>query len=115
MKDHVSVANDLGSWKKEKRAYDTGQVLYLINAVDVVKTLFCLETDRAAVAMTEALQLQIEVDVDMEIQRMIEEDILTAEEWRFVDATLHVMSGNVFVSTVMSRYGGEASRLNESS
>ncbi|KAJ6050227.1 hypothetical protein N7444_006943 [Penicillium canescens] len=78
LKDHVSVANDLGSWEKEK-----GQ----------------------------ALQLQIEVDIDAEIQRMVDMDELTAEEWRFIDATLHVMSGNVFVSTVMSRYGGEAFKL----
>lgn len=110
-KHHVSVANDLGSWAKEKRAYETGQVLYLINAVDVVKKLFNLSMDRAAVAMTEALQLQIEVDTDVDIQRMIQENVLTAEEWRFVDATIHVMSGNVFVSSVMSRYGGEAFRL----
>lgn len=111
LKNHVSVANDLGSWEKEKKAYDSGKVLYLINAVDVVRNLFRLSSDRAAVAMTEALQLQIEVDIDTEIQRLIDEDALTAEEWRFVDATLHVMSGNVFVSTVMSRYGGEAFRL----
>jgi hypothetical protein len=111
MKDHVSVANDLGSWEKEKRAYDTGKVLYLINAVDVVKNIFGLPMDRAAVAMTQALQLQIEVDIDDEIQRMVDENVLTVEEWRFVDATLHVMSGNVFVSTVMSRYGGEAFKL----
>ncbi|KAJ6050909.1 hypothetical protein N7460_001443 [Penicillium canescens] len=111
LKDHVSVANDLGSWEKEKRAYDSGKVLYLINAVDVVKNLFHLPSDRAAVAITEALQLQIEVDIDAEIQRMVDMDELTAEEWRFIDATLHVMSGNVFVSTVMSRYGGEAFKL----
>ncbi|KAJ6061414.1 uncharacterized protein N7446_005534 [Penicillium canescens] len=93
------------------RAYDSGKVLYLINAVDVVKNLFHLPSDRAAVAITEALQLQIEVDIDAEIQRMVDMDELTAEEWRFIDATLHVMSGNVFVSTVMSRYGGEAFKL----
>ncbi|KAJ5172263.1 hypothetical protein N7492_004856 [Penicillium capsulatum] len=111
IKDHLAVANDLGSWEKEKRAYDTGKVLYLINAVDVVKNLFHLPSDRAAISMTEALQLQIEVDIDAEIQRMIDGDALTAEEWRFIDATLYVMSGNVFVSTVMSRYGGETYRL----
>lgn len=110
VKDHVSIANDLGSWEKEKVAYDDGKVLYLINAVDVTKDLFQI-SDQAAVAMTEALQLQIEVEIDAEIQRMISEDLLTVEEWRFVDATVHVMSGNVFVSTVMSRYGGEAFAL----
>ncbi|OJJ33320.1 hypothetical protein ASPWEDRAFT_30406 [Aspergillus wentii DTO 134E9] len=111
LKDHVSIANDLGSWEKEKRAFDTGKVLYMINAVDVVKNLFRLPTNASAVAMTQALQLQIETEIDDEIQRMMSEDTLTAEEWRFIDATLHVMSGNVFVSTVMSRYGGEGFRL----
>lgn len=114
LKDHVSVANDLGSWKKEKRAYENGQVRYMINAADVVKNFFHLE-EQGAIAMTEAFQLQIEVNIDAELQRMIEENILTSEEWRFVDATIHVMSGNIFVSTVMSRYGGEACRLTDGS
>jgi hypothetical protein len=38
--DHVSVVNDFGSREKEKKAYDTDKVLYLINAVDVVKRLY---------------------------------------------------------------------------
>ncbi|PLB41613.1 terpene synthase family protein [Aspergillus candidus] len=111
LKDHVSVANDLGSWAKEKKAYDTGKVIYMINAVDVVKALLCLPTDESAVAMTQAFQLQIEIGMDAEIQRLRAEESLTLEEWRFIDATLHVASGNVFVSTVMSRYGGEEFRL----
>ncbi|KAJ6009039.1 hypothetical protein N7522_004055 [Penicillium canescens] len=48
VKDHVSVANDLGSWEKEKKAFDTGKVLYMINAVDVVKDLFKLPSYSAA-------------------------------------------------------------------
>lgn len=105
------MANDLGSWAKEKKAYDTGKVIYMINAVDVVKALLCLPTDESAVAMTQAFQLQIEIGMDAEIQRLRAEESLTLEEWRFIDATLHVASGNVFVSTVMSRYGGEEFRL----
>ncbi|CAG8390390.1 unnamed protein product [Penicillium salamii] len=109
-KDHISIANDLGSWKKEKKAYDAGQVVYLINAADFVEKFFHFG-EMAAVAMTQALQLQIEVEIDAEVQRLVGEGSVTAEEWRFVDATVHVMSGNVFVSTVMSRYGGEAFAL----
>ncbi|PYI04101.1 hypothetical protein BO78DRAFT_321184 [Aspergillus sclerotiicarbonarius CBS 121057] len=111
IKDHVSVANDVGSWEKEKQAYDKGQVLYIINAVHVVKNLFRLSTDRAAVRLTQSFQLQIETEIDDEIQRLIAEDTLTAEEWRFVDAALHILTGNVFISIVMARYGGETFRL----
>ena len=88
-----------------------GKVLYLINAVAVVKNLFRVLADDAAVTMTQALQLQVEIDIDEEVERLIAEDTLTQEEWQFVDATLHVMSGNGFVSTVISRYGGERFRL----
>ncbi|KAK2594899.1 hypothetical protein QQS21_007398 [Conoideocrella luteorostrata] len=111
VKDHVSIANDLGSWEKEKAAYDAGHVLYLINTVQVVKELFSLSSYDAAVTVTEGLQLQRECEIDEEIQRLMSEDALTADEWRFIDATLHVLSGNVLVSTIMSRYGGEQSRL----
>lgn len=83
----------------------------MINAVNVVKDLFSLSSYSAAVAMTQAFQLQIEVEIDAEIERLITVNHLNAEEWRFIDATLHVMSGNNFVSTVMSRYGGEKFRL----
>ncbi|CRG87145.1 hypothetical protein PISL3812_04160 [Talaromyces islandicus] len=111
LKDQVSVANDLGSWEKEKQAYLLGKTLYLINAVDVIKDLFKLQTDQAAVAMTQAFQLQIETEIDIELERLIAEDALTSEEWRFIDATLHVMSGSVFAAIIMSRYGGERCRL----
>jgi predicted 3-demethylubiquinone-9 3-methyltransferase (glyoxalase superfamily) len=107
----VSVANDLGSWKKEKQAFDSGKVLYLINAVDVMNNLVSRHTTQAAVAMTQALQLHIETEIDAEIERLISENALTAEEWRFVDGTLRMISGNVLCSIVMSRYGGEGFRL----
>lgn len=110
-KDHVSIANDLGSWEKEKRAYDTGKVLYLINAVEVTKQLLSLSTYNEAVAITQGLQFEIECKIDKEVQRLVAEDCLTAEEWQLVDATLPVMSGNVLVSTIMSRYGGQNTRL----
>ncbi|RDA87821.1 hypothetical protein CP532_2963 [Ophiocordyceps camponoti-leonardi (nom. inval.)] len=111
VKDHVSIANDLGSWEKEKAAYDSGHVLYMINVVDVVKRLFSCPTFEAVVALSQALQYQVECEIDEELKRLMDEDALTAEEWRFVDATLSVMSGNVLVSTIMSRYGGEGWRL----
>lgn len=110
-KDHVSIANDLGSWVKEKKAYDNKTVLYMINAVDTMHQLLNLPTYDAAVSLTLALQYQVECHIDDEIQRLIAEEDLTPEEREFVTSTIHVMSGNIFVSTVMSRYGGEKSKL----
>ncbi|PYH96539.1 hypothetical protein BO71DRAFT_174421 [Aspergillus ellipticus CBS 707.79] len=110
-KDHVLLVNDLASWEKEKRAYDKGKVQYITNAVNVVYELFHLQTYRAAVGMTQALVLELETEIDAEIDRMIAENILTKEEWRFVDTTLNTLSGNVFCSMVMERYGGAKSRL----
>lgn len=111
LKDHISIANDLASWEKEKEAYDNVKVLYMINTVDVVKQLFSLATFDTALAMTQAFQFQVECDIDDKIQQLISEDDLTADEWQFIDATLHTITGNVFCSTVMSRYGGESYRL----
>ncbi|KAK5995386.1 Terpene cyclase 6-like protein [Cladobotryum mycophilum] len=110
-RDHLSVANDLGSWDKEKKAYEAGRVLYLINTVDTTKTFLKLRSNDAAVAMAYALQLQFETEMDDEIQRLIAEDCLAAEEWRFIHVSLHALTGNVFGNTVMSRYGGEKTRL----
>lgn len=111
LKNHVSVANDLASWEKEKSAFDSGKAVYLINTVAVVMELLGLPTVTAAIALTKALQLQMECEIDEEVQRLIDENILTADEWQFIDATLHLISGNVFTSIVMSRYGGQSHRL----
>ncbi|KAE8153365.1 isoprenoid synthase domain-containing protein [Aspergillus avenaceus] len=110
VKDHICVANDLASWKKEQREFNDGHTLGLINTVHIMKGLLNIASDQAAVAMATALQYQIEVDIDAEIQRMMKNE-LTAEEWEFVDATLHVVSGNIFAITTMCRYGGESSKL----
>ena len=65
----------------------------MANAVDIFRNLFRLQNCDVAVLIVEALQLQIEIDIDDEIERLIAEDTFTAEEWCFVDAGLHVMSG----------------------
>lgn len=113
LKSHVSVANDLASWDKEKRAYETGKVLYLINTVDITQRLLSLPNDRAAIAITYAFQLEIERDIDSEIEELGANKFLSPEEWRFVGAALYVASANVLVNTIMSRYGGEAAKLGE--
>ena len=109
--DHISIANDLGSWAKEKDAFDTGKVLYLINTVFEVKNLLALDNYECAFQATQMLQFQVECEIDHELQALIQENILEADEWRFIDATLYAMSGNVLVSTIMSRYGGKETKL----
>lgn len=106
----ISITNDIGSYQKEKEAYESGEVLYLINAVNVTRKLLNL-TSEAAVAMTQALQYQVESQIDEEICSLVEQDTLTAGEWRFVDATISLMTGNLLPSIVMSRYGGEMYKL----
>ncbi len=83
----------------------------MINSVDAMHKLLDLRTYDVAVALTLALQYQVECDIDDEIQRLMVEEDLTPEEKQFIASTIHIMSGNVFVSTVMSRYGGEKSKL----
>lgn len=105
--DHVSLVNDLASYDKEKKAYVQGRTYHLINAVEVVQRLFSLPTENSAKALAYAMQLEVEVEIDQELSRMRDEDSLTAEEWKFVDAVLTMTAGNVFYSVVSSRYGGE--------
>ncbi|XWW97527.1 hypothetical protein V2A60_005511 [Cordyceps javanica] len=105
--DHISVVNDIASWEKEKKAYDTGKVLYLINTVAEVKKLFSLDSYESAIRVTLGLQFHIECEIDREIQALIVDDHLTADEKQFIKSLLYAMSGNVLVSTIMTRYGGE--------
>ncbi|KAF3482463.1 uncharacterized protein GIQ15_05222 [Arthroderma uncinatum] len=101
---HVCIANDLGSWEKEKKAYDTGAAIYLINAVDVVRQQLNLSSFDAAMDMTRGLLFQVECEIDEELERLMREDTLSADEWRFVDATIHTMAGNVLSCITMSRF-----------
>lgn len=103
--------NDLASWEKEKRAYDMGKVLYLINIVDVVKQLLGLPTYNSAIEVAQGVLFQVECQMDKEIQRLVEAEMLTDDERVFLDASLFMVSGNVLTSIVMSRYGGEYYRL----
>ena len=111
VKNHISVANDLGSWAKEKKAYDKGRVLYLINTAEITRRLLSLPSERAAVAVTYSFQLEIEREIDDEIERLRMQDTLSPDEWRFVDAALHAASANTLVNSIMSRYGGEEARI----
>ncbi|KAI9047118.1 hypothetical protein LZ554_009191 [Drepanopeziza brunnea f. sp. 'monogermtubi'] len=109
--DHVSLVNDLASYDKEKRAYDSGNVCYLINAVDVVQRLLALPSSAAAKSLAYAMQLQVEAEMKEELDRLVASKELSTEELQFVDAALVMTAGNVFYSVVSSRYGGQAAEI----
>jgi hypothetical protein len=109
--DHVCYTNDLGSFDKEKEAYVNGDVLYLINTVDMVQKVFNLPDNDSAKSATLALQLQIERQLVAELSRLCASSDVTDEELEFVEAVVYTMTGNIFGSVVTCRYGGEATRL----
>ncbi|EKD18897.1 uncharacterized protein L3040_008118 [Drepanopeziza brunnea f. sp. 'multigermtubi'] len=109
--DHVTLVNDLASYDKEKRAYDSGKVRYLINAVDVVQRLLALPSPAAAKSFTYAMQLQVEAEMKEELDRLIASKELSTEELQFIDAALVMTAGNVFYSVIASRYGGKAAEI----
>jgi hypothetical protein len=107
----MPVANDLSSWAKEKKAYDAGKIVDMINSVEITKRLFSLPHERASFAVTYAFQLEIEREMDAEIARLRANNILTAEEWRFIDVVLYLVTGGFLVNIIASRYGGERAKL----
>ena len=109
--DQISIVNDLASFDKEKRAYDSGKTPYLINVVDVVQK-FCLFPDPSSgKAVCYALQLEVEKAITDEISSLRKDGDLTQDQWNFIDATLEMAAGNVFYSIVAARYGGEKNRM----
>ncbi|KAH9484643.1 Terpene cyclase aneC [Psilocybe cubensis] len=109
--EHICYSNDLGSYEKEKQAYNQGRVSYIINAVDVIKKLFNLPDDVTAKSVTLALQKQTEIEIGTELEQLRASGKATAEELEYCEAVLHLSMGNTFASVVMSRYGGDVARL----
>lgn len=109
--DHVSLVNDLASFDKEHRAFEEGNVCYMINAVDVVRKLFGLSNWQSAKALTYAMQLEVESQMEDELARLSVDNRLTPQEETFLEACLVMTAGNLFYSVVTSRYGGEAARI----
>ena len=108
--DHISIGNDIASYDKELRAYQSGEAAEMINVVQVIKESHRLEDVGEAKGMACAWQLHSEDWMGRELKKLQEiegEEALSADEWRFVDAVLHVASGSVFTGVVISRYGGE--------
>lgn len=110
-KDHLAIANDLASYDKEKRDFDSGASHDIINVVDVVQQLMSLPDSDSAKTTAYTYQLQIEAWMVQEIQRMDREEQLTSEQWQYLEAVYDCAAGNVFFSMTSSRYGGETARL----
>ncbi len=113
-KDHLAIVNDLASYDKEKRDFDSGASQDLINIVDIVQQLMSLPDSDSAKATAYTYQLQIEAWMVQEIQRMDREEQLTPEQWQYLEAVYVCAAGNVFFSMTSSRYGGETARLHAS-
>ena len=81
----------------------------MINVVHVIKEINDVD-DVAAKSMAYAWQLWTENQIGKELEAM-RDSALSPEEWEFVDAALIAAAGDTFTSVVMSRYGGEGTRV----
>ncbi|KAL9052308.1 MAG: hypothetical protein Q9206_004361 [Seirophora lacunosa] len=108
--DQISIVNDMASYDKEKRHFDTGRAKSMINLVHVIATLERVDAQTAK-AMAYAWQLSTENAILEDLQALKRQGELSSEEWRFVDACLTAASGHLFASVVMARYGGEKTRV----
>ena len=108
--DQISIANDIASYEKEKRQFQTGKVAAMINVVHVITKVDRMD-DMEAKSMAYAWQLWTENRIIRELEEMKRQDDLSLEEWRFADACLVAAAGNLLTSIVISRYGGEKARI----
>ncbi|KAL8978224.1 MAG: hypothetical protein Q9205_006148, partial [Flavoplaca limonia] len=108
--DHISIVNDIASYDKEKRNFESGKASSVINLVDVIMQQERLEAEPAK-AMAYAWQLFTEEAIRRDLNRLKESGMMGQEEWRFVDACLGAARGNLFTSVVIKRYGGEGARI----
>ncbi|KAL1637918.1 hypothetical protein SLS56_000475 [Neofusicoccum ribis] len=108
--DHVSIVNDLGSFDKELRAFESGKTVVLINLVQVMRESCGLAIDDAKAAAF-ALQLLNEQDILAELEALKAGGKLSTEHWRYVDSLLALIAGNTFYTMTTSRYGGEVARI----
>ncbi|KAK8848562.1 isoprenoid synthase domain-containing protein [Apiospora arundinis] len=108
--DHISIVNDLGSFDKERAAFESGRTVVFINLVQVLRTSCGLSVDDAKAAAF-VLQLLNEQEMLAECEHLKTDDRMTDEHWRFVDVLLLLCAGNTFYTMTTSRYGGEAARI----
>ena len=110
MADSISFHNDIGSYDKERRSFETGQATSMINVVDVIMKLERLQAKEAKV-LAFAWQLFIENELLRELEDLKARDELSVEDWGFIDGCLLMTSGNLITSLFVARYGGEAARI----
>lgn len=108
--DHISIVNDIASYDKEKRNFESGKASCVINVVDLIMQQERLEAEPAK-AMAYAWQLFTEDAIRRDLDRLKESGVIGEEEWRFVDACLGAARGNLLTSVVIKRYGGEGARV----
>ena len=108
--DQISIVNDIASYEKEKRRFETGRATSMINLVNVI-----MKIERMGVAeaksMAYAWQLSTENEILEELGELKRRDGLTDGEWQFLEACLLAASGNLLTSVVIARYGGEDARI----
>ncbi|KAL8937593.1 MAG: hypothetical protein Q9216_004351 [Gyalolechia sp. 2 TL-2023] len=107
---HISIANDIASYEKEKQHFETGKATSMINVVHVIAMLERVEAQTAK-PMAYAWQLSTENKILEELRSLKRQDVLSIEDWMFVDACLTAASGSLLSAVVMSRYGGEKTRV----
>lgn len=86
----------------------------MINIVDVINKVTCLDGTAEAKSVVWALQLQIEKQMTEELDRLRLHN-LTDEEWWFLEAVTSTVTGNVMYCMTTGRYGGEAARIRTTS
>ncbi|KAG9195858.1 hypothetical protein G6011_00979 [Alternaria panax] len=109
--DQISLSNDLASYDKEKKAYDSGKSCYMINAVEVVQRLLALSSAGPAKSIAYSMQLDVEAEIKTELERLVASGELSTEELEFVDAVMVMTAGNVFYSVISPRYGGQEAKM----
>ena len=82
----------------------------MINLVHVIMEGNQLDAEGGK-SIAYAWQLLSESWIRNEIDNLCKRGDLTVEEWRFVEACLLAASGSLFTSVIVSRYGGEETRI----
>ena len=108
--DHMSIANDIASYDKEKSRFECGKANSMINLVHMIAERDRLRSN-AAKAMAYAWQLLTEEEICGHLEELRCRNELGMEGWRFVEACLAAAKGNLFTSVVIARYGGEGARV----
>ena len=110
IKDHLSIVNDLASFDKELRAFNSGASRDLLNIVHELQKMLWLPNVQAAKALAYSYQLQTEEWIEEELDRLKSEDLSLAQ-WQYLEAVFACAAGNAFYSMTSSRYGGEDARI----